>query len=308
MKKIESVLIAGAGAIGAAIAWKIQQNKPESVSLLAGGERLARYRKEPFVINGEPCSFALTDSESSSTPDLIIVACKNHHLPQLVSEMKNHVGEQTLILSLLNGISSEREIADAFGSHRIPYAMILGVDAVREGSTINFSKPGTIYFGDAENIVPWSDRVQAIADFFTRTGVGFSVPENMLNRLWYKFMMNVGLNQLTAIIRRPYRPFKTATRDPAAAELFADAMREVIAVAAHEGVILTEKDIENTFHVLDGLADEGKTSMLQDVEAGRKTEVELFSRTVMELGEKHGVPVPVNTIMYRLIRAIENTY
>lgn len=308
MKKIESVLIAGAGAIGAAIAWKIQQREPEAVSLLAGGERLARYRKEPFVINGEPCSFALTDSASSSSPDLIIVACKNHHLPHLINEMKNHVGEHTLILSLLNGISSEQEIADAFGSHRIPYAMILGIDAVREGTRISFSKTGKIFFGDAENIEPWSDRVQAIADFFTRAGVGYSVPENMLNRLWYKFMMNVGLNQLTAIIRRPYRPFKTATREPAAADLFADAMREVIAVAAHEGVILTEKDIEGTFHVLDGLADEGKTSMLQDVEAGRKTEVELFSRTIMELGEKHGVSVPVNTIMYRLIRAIENTY
>lgn len=308
MKKIESVLIAGAGAIGAAIGWKIQQKDPVAVSLLAGGERLARYRREPFIINGEPCSFSLTDCESSSTPDLIIVACKNHHLTRLLTEMKNHVGEQTLILSLLNGISSEQEIADVFGSHRIPYAMILGIDAVREGTSINFSKTGKIFFGDAENREPWSDRVQAIAEFFTRTGVGYSVPENMRNRLWYKFMMNVGLNQLTAIIRRPYRPFKTATREPAAAELFADAMREVIAVAAHEGVVLTEKDIEDSFHVLDGLADEGKTSMLQDVEAGRKTEVELFSRTVVELGKKHGVPVPINALFYRLIAAIENTY
>ncbi|OQB03637.1 MAG: 2-dehydropantoate 2-reductase [Spirochaetes bacterium ADurb.Bin215] len=85
-------------------------------------------------------------------------------------------------------------------------------------------------------------------------------------------------------------------------------MREVIAVAAPEGVTLTEKDIEDSFRVLDGLSDEGKTSMCQDVEAGRKTEVELFSRTVMDLGEKHGISVPINTLMYRLIRAIENTY
>lgn len=308
MKRIESVLIAGAGAIGAAIGWKIRQKEPDAVSLLAGGERLVRYRNDPFMINGEPCSFHITDSASSSDPDLVIVACKNHHLPQVIADLKNHIGEQTLILSLLNGISSEQELGDAFGAHRLPYAMILGIDAVREGACISFSKTGKIFFGDAENPEPWSDRVQAIAEFFIRTDVGFSVPENMLNRLWYKFMMNVGLNQLTAIIRRPYRPFKSATLEPAAAELFADAMREVITIAAYEGVILTEKDIEESFHVLDGLADEGKTSMFQDVEAGRKTEVELFSRTVMELGEKHGVPVPINTLMYRLIRAIENTY
>ncbi len=308
MKKIESVLIAGAGAIGAAIAWKIQRSMPTSVSILAGGERLERYRRNPFIINGEVCSFAFTDVAEASNPDLIIVACKNHHLPEVVSDLKNHVGPQTLILSLLNGISSEQELGDVFGAHRLPYAMILGIDAVREGSLISFSKTGKIFFGDAENREPWSDRVQAIADFFTRSGVGFSVPENMLNRLWYKFMMNVGLNQLTAIIRRPYRPFKTATREEAAASLFADTMREVVAVAAHEGVTLTEKDIEDSFKVLDGLSDEGKTSMCQDVEAGRKTEVELFSHTVMELGEKHNVPVPINTLMYRLIKAIENTY
>lgn len=308
MKKIDSVLIAGAGAIGAAIGWKIQQIEPEAVSLLASGERLERYRKNAFIINGEPCTFPLTDSTSNSSPDLIIVACKNHHLPEVIAELRNHIGPQTLILSLLNGISSEQELGEAFGSHRIPYAMILGVDAVREGNQISFSKTGKIFFGDAENPKPWSDRVNAIAEFFSRTGVGFSVPENMLNRLWYKFMMNVGLNQLTAIIRRPYRIFKSASREPVAAELFADAMREVIAVAAHEDVILTEQDIEDSFLVLDGLADEGKTSMFQDVEAGRKTEVELFSQTVMKLGEKHGVSVPINTLMYRLIRSIENSY
>ncbi len=308
MKTIESVLVAGAGAIGAAVAWQIQRAIPGAVSILAGGERLERYRKEPFIVNGESCSFTFTNVAGSSNPDLIIVACKTHHLPEVMADLKNHVGEQTLILSLLNGISSERQLGEVFGAHRIPYAMILGIDAVRESNRVSFSKTGKIFFGDAENPEPWSDRVRAIAEFFTRSGVGFSVPENMLNRLWYKFMMNVGLNQLTAIIRRPYRPFKSATREEESASLFADAMREVIAVAAPEGVTLTEKDIEDSFRVLDGLSDEGKTSMCQDVEAGRKTEVELFSRTVMDLGEKHGISVPINTLMYRLIRAIENTY
>lgn len=307
MKQIQTVLIAGAGAIGAGLAWQINKSMPGKVSLLAGGERLERYRKTPLIINGTQVSFPLTAVESTSKPDFVIVACKNHHLEQILHDLRNHIGENTLILSLLNGISSEERIGEVYGHERLPYAMILGIDAVREGNRITFSKQGTIFFGDAENPAPWSPRVQAIADFFTQAGVAFTVPENMLNRLWYKFMMNVGLNQLTAIIRQPYRVFKTATKNNEAATLLTDAMKEVISIAAREGITLTEGDIENVFKVLDSLSDDGKTSMLQDVEAGRKTEVELFSGTVIELGKKHGIPVPLNTLMYRLIRSIETS-
>lgn len=308
MKQIQSVLIAGAGAIGASVAWQINRTAPGTASLLAGGERLERYRANKFVINGEKCSFPLIQTTSTSNPDLIIVACKNHHLPQVISDIKNHVGKNTLILSLLNGISSEQQIGSVYGEERLPYAMIIGIDAVNHAREITFSKPGTIFFGDAENEEPWSERVSCIAEFFTRMGIPFTVPQNMLNRLWYKFMMNVGLNQLTAIIRRPYGIFKDTTQKSAATALFADAMREVIAVAAHEGVILTEDDIAAAISVINGLSDEGKTSMLQDVEAGRKTEVELFSGTVLKLAKKHGVTVPINTIMHRMITAIENSY
>ena len=63
--------------------------------------------------------------------------------------MRNHVGPGTLVLSLLNGISSEDLLAEAFGADRVPLAMILGIDAVREGNATRFSGTGKIHFGDA---------------------------------------------------------------------------------------------------------------------------------------------------------------
>jgi 2-dehydropantoate 2-reductase len=83
------------------------------------------------------------------------------------------------------------------------------------------------------------------------------------------------------------------------------AMEEVISVASKEGVDLGPVDINNWKQVLMGLGPDGKTSMLQDVEAGRKTEVEIFAGRVIELGDAHGVPVPVNRVLHQIIRVAE---
>jgi 2-dehydropantoate 2-reductase len=311
MKEIQSVLIAGAGAIGSMVAAEIYARDHAAVSVLAGGERLQRYKKDGFVINGQKIDLPLTDVDSRTNPDLVIVACKYHHLAQVLADLKNHVGAETLIISLLNGISSEGVIGKAFGAERIPYAMIVGTDAGHEGNRTTFSAPGTIFFGDGKNGTRADDRtprVRAISSFFDRVGIGYTVPDDMLNRLWYKFMLNVGVNQVTAVTRRSYAILKPANIRPETKELVDGAMREVIAVAKAEGIELTDQDIAEVYRTMNGLADGGKTSMCQDVEAGRKTEVELFSGTVIELGRKHGIPVPVNETLYRELRTIEQSY
>lgn len=312
MKEIHNVLIAGAGAIGSMVAWQCLRANPGKVAILARGERIERYRTTGFSINGEGVPFHLMDAASCSTPDLVIIACKYHHLGEVLSDLANHVGEGTLILSLLNGISSEEDIARAFGAERVPYGMIIGTDAGHHGGRTTFTKTGTIYFGDAENgsqgPASWSPRVRAIAEYFDRAGIDYAVPPDMYNRLWFKFMMNVGLNQVTAVLRQPYRILKAETRIPEAAELLEDAMREVIMVARAEGIVLTDADVELIYRTIDTLSDEGKTSMCQDVEAFRKTEVELFSGTVIKLARKHALPVPVNETLFKLLRALEQSY
>ena len=307
MKEISSVLVAGAGAIGSMVAWELFRKDPSLVSVLAGGERLERYRKDGFLINGARFDFPLAPVHEPTNPDLVIIACKAHQLDAVIKDLARHVGPDTLILSLLNGISSEGIIGRAYGDWRIPLAMIVGTDAWHGGNETTFSKTGTIYFGD-KGRGERSARVGAIECLFARAGIPYAIPEDMENRLWFKFMMNVGINQVTAILRRPYRVLKSATRVPEAAELFESAMREVIAVARAEGIVLGDADIAEIYRTVDTLTDEGKTSMCQDVEASRKTEVELFSGTVLELAARHGIPAPVNAILWKMLKAIETSY
>ncbi len=167
---IRSVLVVGAGAVGAAVAGLVARRRPSAVAVLAGGERAERYRREGFVLNGVRTDFAVVSPADRSAPDLVIVAVKTYQLEQAVADMRNHVGPGTLILSLLNGISSEEVLAKEFGVEKVPLAMILGIDAVREGNRTRFSGTGKIHFGDAGNPPgAWSARVRRIAEFFPRT-------------------------------------------------------------------------------------------------------------------------------------------
>ncbi len=303
---IRSALVVGAGAVGAAVAGIIAARDPRAVSVLASGERLERYRRQGFLLNGTRRELRLVTPQEPEPAELVIMAVKNHQLPEAIRDMRGHVGPDTLILPLLNGITSEDELAAAFGREKVLYAMILGIDAVREGNRTVFSAKGTIHFGDAANAAgAWSRRVSRVASFFERTGVAHEVPPDMVRTLWYKFMINVGINQVSAVIRAPYRVFQT---DPEAQAVMESAMAETVALSRALGTGLVEADIGAWYRTLGGLGPEGKTSMLQDVEAGRKTEVEAFADTVMRLGRQAGVPTPVNATLSRLLHAIERTY
>jgi 2-dehydropantoate 2-reductase len=306
MQTIKSVLIAGAGAIGSLVAETIYKAEPDSISILAKGERLERYRKNGLWVNGQKLDFRLT---SGGKTDLIIVASKFHHLEQIIEDIAPCVGEDTIILSLLNGISSEEIIGRRFGRERLPLAMIIGTDAAHKDESTTYTLKGVIHFGDGEGRN--GEREEKIAEFFTRTGVAFKLDPDMKRTFWYKFMMNVGANQTTAILRLPYAALQTkggAGEIPEARHLMELGMREVIAIANAEGIDLNDNDIEKSYETLNLLDPSGCTSMCQDVLAKQKTELEMFSLAVMELGKKHGIPTPVNELFYLQLRVIEKSY
>ena len=301
--KIKSVLLAGAGAVGLPTAETIFRAEPQCISILAKGQRLERYQKNGLWANGEKLDFRFTHGE---TVDLIIIACKFQHLDQIVEDITPSVGKDTIILSLLNGISSEDIIGRKHGRHRLPLAMMLGTDAQNEAGQTKYSRKGTIHFGDGEG--KNGEREEAIAEFFTRTGVDFKLEQNMRRALWFKYMFNVGANQTTAILRLPYLAIQSkggSGEIPEARLLFEKGMREVIAVANAEGIDLNEGDMGNVYKTINLLDPASSTSMCQDILAGRKTELEMFSLTMMELGKKHNIPVPVNEVFYLQLRTIE---
>ncbi len=302
---IHTIAVIGSGAMGAAYASIFYNMDSKCISFIAGGERFERLCREGLIVNGEHYAIPVLQPEDRSPPaDLLIVAVKHHDLDNAIRDMEHRIGDGTAILSVMNGIESEERIGAVYGMDKILYAVAIGIDAVRVGNRVSYSNQGRVLFGEARNPSP-TGRVKRIQTLFDRAGITYETPPDMVRTLWWKFMINVGINQATAALRAPYAMFQTSQE---ARRLMESAMREVIILARKVGVHLSEADIDKWRTILAGLNPDGKTSMLQDVEARRKTEVEMFAGKVIQLGRLHDVPTPVNDELYDIIKKIEASY
>ena len=305
MKEIVSVAVVGAGAIGASIAVRLK-DAGKQVIISANGERKDRYLKQGFVVNGQQHFLPVRDQQEAAPVDLIIVAVKNYSLEEAIEEMRPYISTNTIILSLLNGIDAVPRLRKEFGEDRVPYAMILGIDALREENRVQYLAKGKIFCGfEKEKAQKNAPKLALLEEFFSTSDITFVVPEDIVKEIWFKFMINVGLNQWSALIRSPYRLFQNSLHGQ---ELLRQTMMEVIALSSHFDGNLDKTDIDRAIAVLQTLAPEGKTSMLQDVEARRQTEVDAFAGTMMRLAKVIGLDVPINAILYEAIRAIEDSY
>lgn len=302
---IKTAAIVGLGALGVMYGHQISKPMPSgALHIVADKQRIEQYKSDGVYCNGEPCAFDYMMPDEAQPVDLVLVAVKQPGLSSAIDAMKNLVGEHTVILSLLNGISSEQVLAEAFGPDKLLMCVAQGMDAMRDGRSVRYTQMGWLVFGDMTSGAP-SGKAKSVAAFFDATGVPYILADDMPRRMWSKFMLNVGVNQVMAAYGGGYQELLQSgyKRDT-----MLGAMREVMALAEYEGITLGEDDIAGWMKVLASLSPDGKPSMQQDVEARRKSEVELFAGTVTRLGKKHGVRTPVNTELYRRILEIEDGY
>jgi 2-dehydropantoate 2-reductase len=300
---IKKVSVIGIGAVGAIYAWRLSDHLGyENVRVIVGNDRLKRYTSSKISLNGTTIDYQFVFPDMQVEPaDLLIIATKNHHLPQAIEDCAAHVGPKTTIISLLNGIDSERMLAQRFGEEKVLYAFTTALDSTRQGTRIDFSTEGIIYFGEKNN--KDSERLQEMARLFTQAKIAFQIPENIERELWAKFMVNVSINTVSAITRATYGDCASI---PAIKAMIIDTQREVIALAKAKGVVgLDESYIEKYQKIFASLEYYGKTSMLQDIEAGRTTENDFFCVRASELGRELGVPTPLIDALGRLAAGSE---
>jgi 2-dehydropantoate 2-reductase len=301
--KIQKITIIGAGAIGSAYAAIFSDAKGFEVSFGARGGRYERLKQGKLTVNGKQYVVPVVHpDEHTVPPDLIIVALKHHHLPAALPDIKQFVGDSTIILSVMNGVESEKIIGSICGMDKMVYANAVGIDAVQEKNSFTFTTPGKIIFGE-EPPADSSNRLDRLQEAFNRTSIPNNVSSDIMRTLWWKLMINVGINQASAVLRAPYGIFQSS---PDARALVNALMQEVIPLAEKINIDLSQKDIDEWGNILPTLSPTGKTSMLQDIEAGRKTEVEIFAGKIVSMGEKYQVQTPVNETVLRIIKVMES--
>ena len=302
--QIKTVAIVGMGALGVLYGEQLNRVLPAgAVRFVMDEERFLRHQKDKYEVNGVEQSFTLQSAATAEPVDLVIVATKFSGLQEALTEMQGLVGPKTIMFSVLNGISSEEYIKERYGDDNLLYCVALGMDAVREGTSLTYQHKGILKLGMlAKKQRPALAAVMALLE---KAGIQYVIEEDILHALWAKLLLNVGINQTCMVYTTNYGG--AFTNEKARGDMFA-AMHEVIDVAQKEGISLTEADFEGCVRVLRGLSPEGLPSMRQDALAKRRSEVELFAGTIVRLGAKHAVPTPVNQRYYDIIKAMEAQY
>ena len=290
------VRIVGAGAVGAVVAEKLSH--AADTAFIIDEERAERYASG-VMLNGKNLDIPFLTAADARPADLIIFAVKNFSLESAMEEAEPFTGPDTILMSLLNGIDAEEAIVGKFGPERVIYAFITDLSSVHSGlDTTCFSNGGNIVFGEKNGGM--SARISVLKELFDRAGQRYTIPRDILHEKWWKFMLNTCFNTLSAIIDADYAAISSSRDFIRAVRLVA---REVQTVAAAEGIELTQEDVEEMIRRVTALRDHGRTSMLQDVEAGRATENRYFAGAVSRLGRKHSIPVPLCDFIQIMLEA-----
>ena len=245
--------------------------------------------------------------------DVIFLGVKAHGLTQLAPRIKPLIGENTAVVSTQNGVPwwyfsdfrLERVdpggvIADSIDSRHVIGSLVYFATRVVEPGVIRHTEGNRITLGEPDGTE--SERVRHIADALIKAGLRCPVTTRIRHEIWVKILGNVAFNPMSALTRATLAQM---VRDPDALAVVRNIMTEVEAVAAKLGMELPvsiEQRIAGA-----GKVGEHKTSMLQDLEAGRPMELEAIAGAVVELGERLDVPMPHTRSVYACTKLLENT-
>ncbi len=305
--EFKSVALLGAGAIGAYLVWGLSEKAAAGgidFCVVAEGERKARIEKDGFLINEKLYHPAVRTPDEAHGADLLIVALKYNSLRPALDSISRVVDPHTVVVSLMNGIDSEEIIGEVIGgTSQIVYALIK-IASERRGNEIRFAPEtsiGMVYGEIKENGGPErTERTDALNALFEGTGLHYRVTENILSEMWVKFRLNVMNNQPQAIVNCGVGGY----RDSEHVRFLRDKLRDEVTEIGEKKGIQFELAAASSSKG-SPVKDRARYSTLQDLDAKRHTEVEMFSGAVVRMGRELGIPTPYNECTYHLIKALE---
>ena len=307
MRRIETVTVIGMGALGTLYGRTLQKTLGiENVCFLMDEDRLSRALRHPVLVNGSEEEFRRIGPKDAVPTDLVLVAVKGPGLLSAMETMAPAVGPDTIIISALNGVTSEEILGGRFGEEHVVPCVAQGMDATFFDYHLRFQKHGMLCLGLFEENAEKREKLNAAAELFTRTGVPFIIEEDIRHRMYSKWMLNCGLNQTCMVFDTTYGG--AVEEGSLAMAVFYAAMRETMLVANAEGASLTEEDVTYYTDLTKSLTPDSMPSMAQDRKNKKATEVDLFAGTVLKLARKHRIETPVNAWLMRKVREIENNY
>jgi 2-dehydropantoate 2-reductase len=320
--------IAGAGAIGCFLGARLALSGQAEVSALARGKTLSALRQHGFRLQTKEGNFtapvtASDDAAELGVQDLLIIAVKGPALPNLASALRPLIGPQTVILPTMNGVPWWFCLVDgplgkvppfALNSvdpngiitNSIPLQQTLGC-VVHVGASC--PEPGVVRHAMGQELIIGetcggsSTRLEALAGVLNQAGLEIKPSNNIRYDIWYKLWGNLTMNPVSAITGATIDRLlgDTLVRDFCSA-----AMRETAMVGEQIGCHITQQPEDR--HAITAKLGAFKTSMLQDVEAGRAVELDSIVGAAHEIGRHLGLQTPYIDAILGLTRLFARTH
>jgi 2-dehydropantoate 2-reductase len=301
-------VIGGAGAMGSIFGGLLAQNgndvtlvdvAPEPVDTInATGLKIEDRNGEVRVVRLR----ATTDPGSVGHVDLALVFVKCYHTESAIQNAAPLIGPATTVLSLQNGWGNAPRITGILGEDRV----LVGVTyhsgtLIRPGHVLH-AGTGSTYIGELQGSI--SERLRRVAETFTAAGLDTTPSDAVLNVIWSKLALNACTLPTSALLR--FYAGELIEHNGTLA-LMRALLGEVVAVAQAQGITIDEDERWDAItKVLQG-ARTSKSSMLQDVENQRQTEIDVINGAIVAAGQRLNIPTPYNDSMVCLLKALDET-
>ncbi|WP_247730138.1 ketopantoate reductase family protein [Halovivax limisalsi] len=291
------IVVFGAGSLGSLVGGLLARE--HDVTLVGREPHVARIEREGLVVEGRIDAHVhprATADGSGLAADLAVVTVKSFDTGAAGATLAT--GSYDAALSLQNGMGNEATLADHLSCPVLAGTVTYG--AVRSApGRVECTGVGTVTLGPRRGgATPLADRI-GIA--FETAGIATTIAPDMPRRLWRKLAVNAGINPVTALARVE----NGATLESPARDLAADAARETARVARAEGIDLSDDEALEAVESVARATADNRSSMLQDVDSGARTEIGAISGYVVERARATGIDVPTNRTLARAIRAWE---
>jgi 2-dehydropantoate 2-reductase len=300
------IAILGSGAVGGYYGARLAQ-AGHDVTFIARGAHLAAIRERGLQIKSAALGDFLVhaaaeeDTARVGPVDLVLFAVKTYDNPTALPLLRPMLGPSTAVLTVQNGVDSAGEVAAAAGDARtLGGTTYIATALEAPGLIVQTGTHRRIVFGEAFGELPrLSDRVTTIHEAFEGAGIESYPVEDGRVPVWEKFVFLASLAGFTGAARLPIGP---VWGDPFTKAQFLAGCREIEAVARAEGVPVAADVVDRIVPYIDAIPGTMRSSLLMDLQAGKRIEVEALQGTVVRRGAARGVPTPIMSTLYSVLK------
>ncbi len=297
--------VVGTGGVGGYFGGLLARSGSD-IHFIARGKHLRALQDEGLEVVSNQGNFrvrihATAEADEIGPVDLLLFCVKSHDTDEAAQLAEPMVVEETVVLSLQNGIDNVEKLSVHFGRERVMGGTAYIESTIASPGVIaHTGKPGRLVFGELNG--ERTARAEAVLDVFLKAGIDAELTTRIHEVLWSKFLFICGVHGVSTLSRSA---LGLVLASPETRDLLEGVMREVETLARKRGIALADDVLRQSMELAQSYNKRFKCSMLRDLEWHRPMEIEALNGMVVRLGKEAGMQTPLNQVIYACLK-LEN--